>query len=55
MTDQASLEKEIAELSVQLVQAKYSVEEALIYQQWKRKVKLLIKARRDAKVNKHNL
>lgn len=49
MSDQSSLEKEIVELSIKLVQAKYSVEEALIQQEWKRKVRLLIKARRDAK------
>lgn len=52
MTHQSSLEKEIIELSIKLVQAKYSVEEALIQQEWKRKVRMLIKARRDAKVER---
>lgn len=52
MTDQSSpeqtLKDEIAELSIQLVQAKYLVEEALIRQEWARKVRQLIKERRGA-------
>lgn len=47
-----ALKNEIAELSIKLLEAKYRVEEALIQQEWKRKVRLLIKERRDKKVGK---
>lgn len=47
MTDIPSLEREIVELSIQLVEAKFAVAEALIHQEWKRKVKLLIKRRKS--------
>lgn len=43
------LKDQIAELSIKLVESKYSVAEALIHQEWKRKVQLLIKHRRDQK------
>lgn len=54
MSDQSEqeLKDQIAELSIKLVEAKYSVEEAFIYQEWKRKVRLLIKYRRDQKVKR---
>lgn len=49
MTDRHALEQEILDLSIQLVEAKYAVEEALIRQEWARKVKQLVKEQREKK------
>jgi hypothetical protein len=51
MADLTELEKEIIELAIRLVQSRYAVEEAIIQQEFKRKVNLLIKARRDSHAN----
>lgn len=46
MTD---LENEVLELALQWVDAKYAVEEALIRQEFIRKIKMMKKERRDNK------
>jgi hypothetical protein len=43
------LEREILDLAIQWVDAKYAVEEALIRQEFVRKIRMLKKERRDAK------
>lgn len=49
MTD---CEREVLDLAIQWVDAKYAVEEALIKQEFIRKIRLLKKERRDQKVEK---
>jgi hypothetical protein len=49
MTD---LESEVLDLSIQWADAKFAVEEALIRQEFLRKIRMLKKERRDEKVSK---
>ena len=49
MTD---LEREVLDLAMQWIEAKFAVEEALIKQEFVRKIRLLKKERRDKKAGK---
>ena len=46
------LEREILDLAIEWVEARYAVEEALIRQEFVRKIRMLKKERRDEKVEK---
>jgi hypothetical protein len=54
MTDheRTELENEVLDLALQWINAKYAVEEALIRQEFTRKIRALKKERRDKEVEK---
>jgi hypothetical protein len=45
-------EREVLDLAIQWIDAKFAVEEALIRQEFVRKIRMMKKERRDAKVEK---